>query len=98
MPRHPHHPSGDTDDPADLDYAHPVAVPRVGMIVHYMGAGSTECMAAIIARVCPVPDGVPNRSQCELRVFSPMSPNPSGVTAEYDPGRAGRTWHYMDHA
>lgn len=73
------------------------ASPMVGQNVHFMGHGSAECMAAIVTRLCPDIPGSPNRNRCELVIFSPITPHPLYMTAEYDTNRGGQTWHHLGH-
>ena|SRR5947209_1947842 len=71
------------------------ASPYVGQIVHYMGHGSAECMAAIIKRIVPTTPGLPEVDRAELAIFSPITPHPLCLTAEHDEARGYTTWHWI---
>jgi hypothetical protein len=78
------------DPPDDLS-----PIPWVGQRVHFLGQGSSECMAAIIKRVVPPTPGLPPNDRCELVIFSPITPEPLSITAEHDETRRWTTWHWI---
>ena len=95
MPR-AHHTEPATAHPDELAVLR--ADPEIGDLVHYVPTGSGTCAAAIITRICPTIDGIPTAARCDLTTFPPMQPTHTNINAaDYDPHRAGGTWHHRGH-